>query len=134
MNLDAILPEPTKVSEPFWDGCQRGELLLQRCGKCRKVFFYPRICCPECGGQALGWTKSRGRGRIVSYTKVFVSFNGTFWQSQLPYTVLLIDLEEGPRMLSRLVGPDEGMCSGAEVEVEFVRIRGTALPYFRLAV
>ena len=43
------VPEPTPETRPFWDGCARGELLLQRCRDCGKPYFYPRPVCPACG-------------------------------------------------------------------------------------
>jgi uncharacterized OB-fold protein len=63
---------------------------------------------------------------------VHVSFYGDAWKSQLPYTVVLVDLDEGPRMLSRLVGTDAGgVASGDRVEVTFTDIEGQKLPFFK---
>jgi uncharacterized protein len=128
----AILPKPTRASAPFWDACDREELLLPRCQSCGHVFYYPRIGCPSCGSRDLGWHRSRGRGRIFTHSRVRVSFYGDSWKSQLPYTVVLVDLEEGPRMLSRLVGADAGdAASGDRVEVAFIEIEGRKLPFFK---
>ncbi len=131
-DLRAILPRPTAASAPFWDACDRGELLLQRCDACSHLFYYPRIHCPKCGGRALSWQASRGTGRVFSFTHVHVSFHGKDWESQLPYTVILLDLGEGPRMLSRLIGEDRAeVCAGDRVEVVFPMIDGRKLPFFR---
>jgi len=133
-NLRAVLPHPTEASRPFWEACQRGELLLGRCDACDHVFYYPRRHCPACGAPEPGWIRSSGRGRIFSFTHVAVSFHGAGWESQLPYTVILVDLEEGPRMLSRLVGGGrEAVKSGDAVEVVFPEVEGQRLPFFRRA-
>ena len=130
--LRAVLPRPTAASQPFWDGCGRGELLLPHCPACGHVFYFPRLHCPKCGDRRPGWRKSAGRGRIFSFTHVAVSFHGPGWESQLPYTVVLVDLDEGPRMLSRLIGDDrQNAASGDAVEVVFPEIDGQRLPFFR---
>src|SRR3989304_3427326 len=104
-DIFAILPSPTNETAPFWEGCNRSELLLCACEACGHVFYYPRLYCPKCGSEKLAWRASEGRGTLYSFTRVGVSFYGKKWESQIPYTLVLVDLDEGPRMLSRLVGP-----------------------------
>jgi uncharacterized OB-fold protein len=130
--IKAILPAPKGDSAEFWAACNRGRLLLRSCDDCRHVFYYPRIHCPRCGSRRLGWVESRGEGTVFSFTDVQISFYGPAWESELPYTVLLVDLDEGPRMLSRLVGGGPAPI-GARVRVDFVTVEGQALPFFRLA-
>jgi uncharacterized OB-fold protein len=130
--LKAVLPRPTSASAPFWEACNREELLLPRCEDCGTIFYYPRIACPHCASLRLGWVRSLGRGRIFSLTRVHVSFQGDAWRSQLPYIVILVDLDEGPRMISRLIGADrEEAVSGDGVEVVFPQVDGQRLPFFR---
>jgi uncharacterized OB-fold protein len=132
--LIAILPTPTSASKPFWDACDRGELELPHCMQCERVFYYPRRHCPHCGSTKLDTRKASGHGRVFSFTHVHVSFYGSQWESQLPYTPVLIDLDEGVRMLSRLIGPDrEQVAIGDRVALEFVGIEGRKLPFFRRA-
>ncbi len=128
----AILPQRTDDSREFWDGCNQRRLLLRRCDSCESVFYYPRSSCPVCGSQRLSWVESSGSGTVFAFTRVEVSFYGNQWESQLPYIVLLVDLAEGPRMLSRLVGETEGLCTGANVHVDFVVVENQWLPFFRL--
>lgn len=128
----AILPQPTEDSRAFWDGCNEGRLLLPRCDSCETVFYYPRGSCPVCGSERLSWLESSGAGRVYSFTQVEVSFYGSRWESQLPYVVLLVDLAEGPRMMSRLIGAADGLAVGAPVQVEFVSVEEQRLPFFRL--
>jgi hypothetical protein len=130
----AILPTPSVDSEEFWNACDREELLLRRCEDCGTVFYYPRPHCVKCGGERLQWQRSAGVGAIHSLTNVAVSFYGKDWESQLPYTVVLVDLAEGPRMLSRLLdAKPEQVRIGAPVRLAFVAVDGRKLPFFRPA-
>ena len=97
-----VLPQPTKVSQPFWDGCQRGELLIQRCNACSEHLFYPVRMCPECASLDIGWVKASGRGTIHSLSVLVQSTDG---DREGPATVLaLVALEEGPVMMTNIVG------------------------------
>ena len=133
-DIFAILPKPTVESAPFWEGCNRGELLLQKCGDCAHVFYYARLFCPKCGSRKLDWNAATGKGTIYSFTHVGVSFYGPQWASQIPYTVVLVDLDEGPRMVSRLVSEARAEAKiGDRVELELVEVEKQKLPYFRIA-
>ncbi|MBI5911728.1 MAG: Zn-ribbon domain-containing OB-fold protein [Betaproteobacteria bacterium] len=133
-NIFAVLPTPTAESRPFWEACNRGELLLQKCDGCGHVFYYPRQMCPQCGKREPGWITSTGRGIVYSYSHIAVSFYGAQWESQIPYTVILVDLDEGPRMLSRLIGDDRERAKiGDRLEVNFVEVGKQKLPFFRIA-
>lgn len=132
--IKAILPKPTADSAPFWEGCDRGELLLARCGGCGHRFYYPRRLCPKCGCGSIGFEPSAGTGTVFSFSEVRVSFYGPAWDSQLPYTVVLVDLDEGPRMLSRLIGNGRSNVRvGDRLRVRFIDVEGHKLPYFELA-
>ena len=133
-DIFAILPSPTSESAPFWEGCNRGELRLQKCGDCDHVFYYARLFCPKCGSRKLDWQASAGTGTLYSFTHVGVSFYGQKWESQIPYTLALVDLDEGPRMLSRLVGDGRaGAKIGDRLQLEFVEVETQKLPFFRIA-
>lgn len=136
MNLTDIKANfltPSVDSEAFWAGCDRGVLLLQRCAACTRSFYYARRLCPHCGESDLSWEPSSGKGTIFTHSEVCVSFYGPDWQDQLPYTVALVDLEEGPRMLSRLLlEPGQQVKIGGKVEVSFVEVRGRKFPFFKL--
>lgn len=127
--LMAELPQPTVDSKPFWDGCNSEQLLLQRCGGCRHLFYYARRLCPACGSTELSWETSSGRGSIYSFSQVHVPFQGPEWASQVPYSVVLVDLDEGPRMLSRWLGAGEPAI-GQRVRVTFPSVEGQKLPFF----
>jgi uncharacterized protein len=105
------VPVPDAISEPFWAGLRGGELRLQRCQTCGKHQFYPRAACRHCGSMELEWTPASGRGTVHSYTVIHrTGIAG--WREEVPYVVALVDLDEGPRMQSNIVG-----CQPTEVQV-----------------
>jgi uncharacterized OB-fold protein len=96
------VPFAQPVSRPFWEGTQAGELRLQHCGSCGKHVFYPRPRCPSCGGDALTWQRVSGRARLHSYVINHMPMPG--FAGDLPYVIAIVELEEGPRMMSNLIG------------------------------
>jgi len=119
-------------SRPYWEGLAQSELRIQRCDSCLKAVFYPRALCPHCFADQLSWIVASGRGTIYSYTVAHQAF-GPFAQD-VPFVVALIELEEGVRMLSRLLdAPRERVRIGAAVQVTFEKVEeDLTLPYFRL--
>ncbi|WP_405658701.1 Zn-ribbon domain-containing OB-fold protein [Streptomyces sp. NBC_01166] len=123
---------PDAETQPFWDGIAAGELRLQRCGDCDRAVFYPRALCPHCFGERLDWVTSPGTGTVYSYTVAHRAFSPS--AGDPPYTVALIDLDEGVRMMSRIVG-GAPVRIGDRVELEITRLGGEespALPCFRV--
>ncbi|HEX7163662.1 MAG TPA: Zn-ribbon domain-containing OB-fold protein [Trebonia sp.] len=126
------VPEPTRASRPFWEGCKRGELLLPVCGACGRTFFYPRILCPYCGSDDIGWRSATGRGTVYTHTTVRMSFWGDAFADDIPYNVSFIELDEGVRIVSAVVGiPAEEVRIGMPVAVEFEPRGDYAIPVFR---
>jgi uncharacterized OB-fold protein len=116
--------------EPFLHGLQRGELLLPWCRSCGKYHFYPRYACPFCWGEDYDWRRALGTGSL--YTFALVRSNPpTRFRDRLPYIVAIVDLDEGVRLLTEIVGPAEGMEIGDRVHVEYVERDGQVLPLFR---
>ena len=96
------LPVITAENRPFWEGCRQGKLLLQYCDACRQYQFYPRLYCMHCGSQHTRWVEAGGRGVVYSYTIIRQNKTPEF-RNDVPYNVALIQLEEGPRMLSNVI-------------------------------
>ena len=105
--MNDMLPNPTvnADSAPYWEGARDNKLLLQRCSDCGTLRFFPRYLCTECGSDNTDWVEAAGRGTVHSFTVVHRAAFPEF-QAQTPYVVALIDLEEGPRMMTNIVGDD----------------------------
>ena len=124
------LPQPTQLSKPHWDGCREGVLRVQRCSDCGVFVFIPQPVCTGCLGGNLTWVESSGRGTLYSYTVVHRPQQPAF---DVPYTVAVVELEEGWFMLSNLVDVlPEAIEIGMPLEVTFREMSSEiALPYFR---
>ena len=124
MDLDRPLPTPlTPEARPYWDGLAHGKLMLPRCNTCGKPFFYPRVACPACHARDIGWMEASGRGRLHSFAIAHQSINRAM-KVPTPYVLAMIELAEGPRMLSNLinVAPDPAQLRcDMEVRVVFAR-------------
>jgi uncharacterized protein len=114
-------------SRPYWDGLAAGELRIQRCSACGRAVFYPRAVCPHCFAGELTWIRAAGTGTVYAYTTVHRAPGGL--ATQVPYPVALVDLEEGVRMLTRIVGtgPDE-VRIGARVRLVITPLAGEERP------
>jgi uncharacterized OB-fold protein len=112
-----ILPPDTELSRPFWEGCSESQLRLQHCSDCDRFQFYPRIVCSHCDSDSLSWRAVSGRGSVASFTIVRRGISRAY---EAPYVVALIDLEEGPRMMSNVVDCEpESVAVGDAVDVKF---------------
>jgi uncharacterized protein len=96
------LPVVTEESRPFWEGCRQGKLLLQYCTQCQQYQFYPRLYCMHCNSNALSWVEASERGVIYSYTTIHQNKSPEFI-NDTPYNVAIVQLEEGPRLMSNIV-------------------------------
>jgi uncharacterized OB-fold protein len=129
--MPTIAPTPTEVSRPFWDACKEHRLIMQQCAACANYMFYPAYMCPHCGCSELRWEQVSGRGSIHSITTVHHPADPVFAQST-PYVVALIQLDEGPVMMSNIVGEDRLDSSiGDRVEVTFEETNGITLPRYQ---
>ncbi len=127
-------PQPTPASQPFWDGTRAGELRLQLCAGCARHVLYPRPRCPHCHSDRLNWVRASGRGRLYSYNISHLAAPG--WEGETPYVIAVVELEEGPRMLSGLVGvaaKPELLPLDLPLEVVFEKRGEQVLPMFRPA-
>ena len=127
------LPQTQPWSEKFWEGTKEGKLLIQVCKDCDSLIFYPRNFCPECWSGNLDWVEASGRGTVFTFSTAYDMVEPKF-MDELPYTIAYVDLEEGVRMMTRLVDcqPEE-LQFGMAVEVLFHERDGFFLPYFRPA-
>jgi uncharacterized OB-fold protein len=119
-------------SRAFWEGVKAGRLVLQKCRACGTVQFPPRFHCATCWARELENIDSRGVGSVESFTVVRRAPTAAYRES-VPYVVAAITLEEGPRMITNVIGEDAlSIQIGDAVVVEFTaNPMGQELPQFR---
>jgi uncharacterized OB-fold protein len=96
------LPQPTPETAEFWAGAKRHELRIQRCQSCGKAYFFPRPFCPSCSSRDVAWFTASGRGKLYSYVINYKAAQG--FQDFAPYVIAVVELDEGPRMMTNIVG------------------------------
>jgi uncharacterized OB-fold protein len=123
-------PIPDAESAAFWAATLDGKLLVQRCGRCGRAQLYARPHCLACRGP-VQWEEAAGTGTVYSYTVIRQNPSRSF-RHLLPFVVALIDLDEGPRIMSNIVGtPPESVAIGTRVQVTFQPVSDqAALPLF----
>lgn len=126
------LPAPDADTVAFWRGLQEGKLLLQHCEECRHVQYYQQATCRACGSEELEHRPASGRGKVHSFSVVHRA-PGPAFKPDVPYAVLLVELAEGPRMISTFSGGNpEEVAFDMEVELAFERVsEHVTLPRFR---
>lgn len=126
------LPAIQPWSREFWNGTKQNRLLIQECRECKAKIFYPRKSCPQCWSNDLGWAEATGKGKVYSYTVMLGGVEKEF-AGDLPYVLAYIDLEEGVRIMTRIVACDpETVSIGMDVEVVFEDVtEEISLPYFQ---
>lgn len=124
------LPNPKRISEPYWEGCRLGELRFQRCRSCGNAQFNPGYLCGACNSDDLGWEVSSGRGTLYSWSVVWRPQTPAF---EVPYAPAIVEMEEGYWMLSAVVDCEpEDLREGMPLEVLFQPMdERITLPYFR---
>ena len=120
-------PTPIPLTEPFWQAAAEGRLLIQRCGGCERAVFYPREICPHCWSDRLAWEEASGRGRLKSFSAIWKPGHPG-WISAAPYVVGLVELDEGPTMLSHIFTSIAAPVVGVCVKLRPTDIGGQILP------
>jgi uncharacterized OB-fold protein len=128
------LPTLTGLSKEFYQWCKQGELRFQRCTGCAVWRHVPREMCAECGSFDWEWARSSGRGRVYTWTVAVRAMHPAF-QGDVPYAPVVVEMEEGVRLLSRVVDcTPEDLQMDMPVEVVFeAASEEVTLPLFRRA-
>lgn len=121
-------PRPEALTAAFWDACRRGALEVSACEDCGHLFLPPGPRCPACWSARLAARPVSGRGRVFS----FAVYRRTYHPGMpAPYVVALIELDEGPRLVSNVVGcAPEAVTVDMPVEVRFEQAGDFKLPRF----
>ena len=126
------LPQPTPETQPYFDALKNHTLMIQRCDACARAYFYPRPFCPDCFSFDTEWFQASGRGTLYSFV---INYRPPPGFGAEPYVIAVVELEEGPRMMTNLVGvepdPDEISCD-MPVEIVYDDVTDEiTLPKFR---
>lgn len=126
------MPALTPLDAPFWDGTRMRRLSVHRCGDCGDVRFPASPVCPKCLSRNQAWEVASGMGTLQSW----IDFHRAYWPAfagSLPYTVCIVQLREGPLMVSNLVGGTQGAAIGVPVRAVFETVTDEiTLPKFEL--
>ena len=96
------IPQSTPETAEFWAGAKRHELRIQRCKTCGRAYFFPRPFCPNCSSKEVEWFTASGRGKLYSYVINYRPAHG--FQDWTPYVIAVVELDEGPRMMTNIIG------------------------------
>jgi uncharacterized OB-fold protein len=127
-----IVPAETELTAPYWAAARRGEVLLQKCERCARVWHPPAPLCPGCRGSSWSWLPAAGTATLVSWTRVVHPVHAQVADST-PYAVGLVQLAEGPLFVCGLDTPDDdGLVDGALITIGLgIAAGGARLPLGR---
>ena len=130
----ATLPQPeiTDLTRPFWERLKQGFLSFQRCSACGHAWLPAREQCPGCLSDT--WTRedAAGGARLISWVVYHTAFHPAF-EARLPYTVAVVELDEGPRLISNVLGDAGALRIEQRLLLVIEDEAGTAVPRFRVA-
>jgi uncharacterized OB-fold protein len=125
------VPVPTPETRPFFDGCAAGQLRIQRCIDCERPYFYPRPVCPHCGSARVEWFTASGDATLYSYVISHRPAPG--FEAEAPYAIAVVQLAEGPRMMTSIVGlsnTPEALELDMPLRVRFEQRGDVSIPVF----
>jgi hypothetical protein len=128
------LPNINGDNREFWAGCRNHQLKFQKCEECGHVRWPAALVCPACHSQKAGWLTSTGKGRIYTFVVYRIAYHPAF-TDDLPYIVAIVEMGEGPRLLTNIVGcrPEDVACEMA-VETVWKDVNNEiSLPLFKLS-
>lgn len=128
------LPIPDDYTRTWWDAAAGRRLLIVRCASCGEAHYYPRPFCPRCGGDEVAWEEASGDATLYTWSVVHQNDLPPF-RDKVPYVAAVVDLAEGPRMMTNVVGADpESLQVGMALRVDFEELdEGFHIPVFRPA-
>jgi len=121
----AYSPRTSEATQPFWDGLREERFQTTRCDDCGDITFPPKVVCPNCLSERLSWWPLSGRGNLYSYTRVWAA--PAVFGDEVPYTLCIVDLVEGLRVASRLLGDHASPEVGAPVSLVFLHYEDVTL-------
>jgi len=125
-------PEITPLNAPYWQALEAGELWYQRCAHCQLAMLPARAECPRCLQSSLAWSRASGAAKLISWIVYHHAFHPAF-AARLPYTVAIVELAEGARLVTNIVdaGDPERLRIEMPLILQIERDEGLPLPRFR---
>lgn len=123
------LPEVTALTRPYWDGLAEGELRYQRCAGCGHAWLPAREECPRCLSDEVTWERAGGGGRIISWVVYHTAVHPSF-ADRLPYNVAVVELDEGPRLITNICAPQDQLAIERAVVLRIEDESGVSIPRF----
>ncbi|MET8503349.1 Zn-ribbon domain-containing OB-fold protein [Streptomyces sp. NPDC004787] len=112
-------PDADAFTRPYWDAAAEGRLLIRHCTACDRPHHYPREFCPHCWSEAVEWREARGRAVLYTWSVVHRNDLPPFGE-RVPYVAAVVDLAEGPRMMTEIVDcPEAELRIGMDLELAF---------------
>lgn len=132
--LDLPAPKSDATNRPFWEAARERRFVMPRCAACGLLMAPPVANCSACLGDRFDWVAASGRGTVFSFIEYHRAWIPEF-ANHLPYIVAIVELQEGPRLITGLVGETgETLAVGTPVEVAFQeRAGGSLVPVFQRA-
>jgi uncharacterized OB-fold protein len=129
-----VEPSIDADSQPWWDALGEHRLLLPRCNVCGRHWFPPTPGCPNCGANDFAFVEASGRGTLYSWVVIQRALHPEFARD-VPYTIALVELEEGPRLFGRLFanGSPLDMAAGMLLQSVFYTVQDRTLLGFQPA-
>ncbi|NKB36063.1 MAG: DNA-binding protein [Gammaproteobacteria bacterium] len=110
-----LAPRESHYTREFWSKLSTGEFTSTRCQVCRKLMFPPRQHCPMCWSKKTDWVSLSGKGKL--YARTTVHAGPLMFQQHIPYSVGIIDLDEGVRLIASIIDGDEKIQNDEEVQL-----------------
>lgn len=130
---DVLVPAPERdaLNTPYWESLANGVLSFQRCNACHHAWLPARSECPHCLADDWRWTSAVGGAKLISWVVYHMAYHPAF-ANRLPYTVAVVELDEGPRLISNVVGMNDPEKLKIEQRLSLVieHESGTAIPRF----
>lgn len=122
-------PQPSETAVAYWRALDEGRLSFQRCNACRLAWLPPRTECPHCLARDWQWANASGAAKLVSWV-VYRHCYHDYYATRLPYNVAVVELAEGPRLISNVVDAAQPLAIGMPLRLVIQREAGVALARF----
>ncbi len=131
--LDTSFPAPERdaLNSPYWDSLSQGALSFQHCNACGHGWLPARTECPHCLEADWAWRAAAGGAKLISWVVYHIAYHPAF-QHRLPYAVAIVELDEGPRLISNVmgIGDAEALTIDQRLQLVIEDESGTAVPRF----